>query len=185
MVAFLADFIINFNLGFYRNGLFVESRWEIMTDYFGYRMFIDLLVVVIIPLGFFSYSLPVNIIKILFIFKIYRLAVYDRDYLYLLSTKRKSKVVYKLFRLILILVFYCHVLACIFFYMDYTFYINDYNNYVENGYLWLLTAQCMPNIVGQFGWLGRYLYALYWSIGTVSTVGYGDIFPANPWENLF
>jgi|JI9StandDraft_1071089.scaffolds.fasta_scaffold370002_2 hypothetical protein len=43
----------------------------------------------------------------------------------------------------------------------------------------------MNNIVGQYGWSGRYLYALYWSIGTVSTVGYGDIFPANPWENLY
>jgi hypothetical protein len=43
----------------------------------------------------------------------------------------------------------------------------------------------MNNIVGQFGWQGRYLYALYWSIGTVSTVGYGDIFPMNPYENMF
>lgn len=156
-----------------------------MHRYIRKELIIDVWCVIILPLDYFTYNLALNILKLLFILKIMRLSRYDREFLYLLSTHRLLKLIYKFSRLILIIMFYSHVLACIFFFMDYTFYTSNFNNYVDNGYLWLLTAQCMNDIVLQYGWAGRYLYALYWSIGTVSTVGYGDIFPANPWENLF
>jgi len=81
-----------------------------------------------------------NLFKLLFVLKARRLSQYDEQYLYLLSTYRFGKAFYKFVRLVVLLLFYSHVLACIFFFMDYTFYLENYNNYVDNGYLWLLTA---------------------------------------------
>lgn len=169
------------NLGYYYHGQFINSRIQIIKKYLRFGFYVDLYCVIVIPLSFLDYDIVINLFQLLFVIKVSRLARYDKQYLYLLSTQRFWKTCYKFARLILILLFYSHVLACIFFFIDYTLYLENYKDYVENEYLWLMNAQCMPNIVGQYGWLGRYLYALYWSIGTVSTVGYGDIFPMNPY----
>jgi len=149
--------------------------------YARFDLYVDLYCVVIVGLTYFYYNLVLNLFKLLFVLKARRLGKYNQHYLYLLSTYRFGKACYKFFRLVVLLLFYSHVLACIFFYIDYKLYLDNYGNYVDNGYLWLLSAPCMTNIVGKYGWSVRYLYALYWSVGTAATVGYGDIYPANPW----
>lgn len=139
-VLLFLDIIINLNLGYYQKGLFVGQRWEIFSMYARFDLYVDLFCVIIVQLTYFYYSLALNIIKLLFILKVRQLAKYDEQYLYLLSTYRLGKACYKFFRLVAILLFYSHILACIFFLIDYTFYLENYNGYVDKGYLWLLTA---------------------------------------------
>ena len=46
---------------------------------------------------------------------------------------------------------------------------------------WLVSAASMPNIIN-WDYTVHYLYAMYWSIITACTIGYGDITPLNPYE---
>lgn len=111
------------NLGYYHHGQFIDSRIQIIKKYLRFGMYVDIYCVIIIPFSFMHYNLIVNILSILFILKVARLSSYDKQYLYLLSTRRFWKTCYKFTRLIIILLFYSHVLACIFFFIDYTLYL--------------------------------------------------------------
>lgn len=86
-------------------------------------------------------------------------------------------------------------ISAIFFYIDYSLYINNTYPSEEN---WLTYSSCTFQINSQgeengtdliqtypgewYTWL---IYATYWSLQTISTVGYGDITPRNPRSVVF
>jgi hypothetical protein len=75
--------------------------------------------------------------------------------------------------------------ACIYFAIDYSYYVEKGNNY-ENGYIWLTGSKATNymNIIEDFDWLAWYIFALYWAVQTTSAVGYGKMTPRNPIEVL-
>lgn len=85
-------------------------------------------------------------------------------------------------------------LSCIFFYIDYRFYVNGTYPIEENWLTWTMCA-FQNTATGQVGtdlletypdqWYIWLNYAMYWSLQTVSTVGYGDITPRNPPSVVF
>jgi hypothetical protein len=104
--------------------------------------------------------------------------------------------VYRLIKLLLFMLFILTWLSSIFFFIDYQFYINDTYPYTEN---WLTYSVCTFSVdyAAQttngtdliktypemwYVWLN---YGIYWSLQTISTVGYGDITPRNPPSVIF
>lgn len=59
--------------------------------------------------------------------------------------------------------------------------------YYNNGYLWLTGSSTTDqmDLIQTFNWYVWYIYALYWSVQTSATVGYGNITPRNPQEVFF
>ena len=101
---------------------------------------------------------------------------------------------YKLTRLITYMLFILVWLSSIFFYIDYRFYVNQTYTGSQN---WLTFTMCAfqvqdgisygTDIIQQYPeqWYIWLNYAIYWSLQTVSTVGYGDITPRNPVSVVF
>lgn len=97
-----------------------------------------------------------------------------------------SFAIYKFLRMVFLIFFVTNLIACIYFSIDYYYYVQKGFNY-QNGYLWL-TGSSITNyidIITSFDWYGWYIYALYWAVQTSSSVGYGNITPRNPVEVLY
>jgi len=78
-------------------------------------------------------------------------------------------------RLYLIILFTCNITACIFYYIG----LETYDTYGTN---WMDTIE-YTEATDSLGTI--YLFSLYWSIATMSTVGYGDVTARNPVEVFY
>jgi hypothetical protein len=106
--------------------------------------------------------------------------------------------VYRLARLLLYMLFILIWISSIFFYIDYRFYLNG--EYTGN-YNWLTSSECTTQVLLVDGaiilnstdlittypnmWYIWLNYSIYWSLQTVSKVGFGDITPKNPPSAIF
>ncbi|XP_020277279.1 potassium channel KAT3-like isoform X1 [Asparagus officinalis] len=77
-------------------------------------------------------------------------------------------------KLISVTLFTVHCVACINYLMAVKYKSKDHT--------WL--GHVVPKFEDRSIWLG-YIYAMYWSITTLTTVGYGDIYAANTGEKVF
>ncbi|CAL4947750.1 unnamed protein product [Urochloa decumbens] len=80
----------------------------------------------------------------------------------------------RLVKLIGVTLFALHSSACIFLWMAF--------HHRDKGQTWL--GSQVPGFADRSVWVG-YTYAVYWSITTLATVGYGDLHAVNPGEMAF
>lgn len=107
----------------------------------------------------------------------------DKSIIHNLTITKYLLSLYKLVRVIVTTWLLTTWAACIYFAIDYYYYQDVGNGYREQGQLWLVNSQVVDglDIITSFpNWYIWYLYALYWSIQTSATTGYGDITPQNP-----
>ena len=79
-------------------------------------------------------------------------------------------------KMIIICFFFCHINACIFSWVA-RFFQDDPNGwYVDS---WIAAQGC----TGDMGM--EYRVALYWSVTTLTTVGYGDVIPTTNAERIY
>jgi hypothetical protein len=77
--------------------------------------------------------------------------------------------------------------SSIYFAIDFKYY-QQKGYYYQTGQLWLTNSNSVGNIdvITNFNhWYVWYEYAVYWSMQTSSTCGYGDMTPRNPEEVLY
>jgi hypothetical protein len=66
-------------------------------------------------------------------------------------------------------------------------WVYDTNYYGPNtpNLCWIYNASAFSKIVVLEPWYNQYLYSLYYSIGTMTTIANGDIVPLNPLSTLY
>jgi hypothetical protein len=128
-----------------------------------------------------------NYIRGIFLIRIYQLFDIDNDFQKLVQHQLRLYVFYMLFRLIVSFFFASHYIGIFIINLGIGFYLVDYQVYSSNFYgpntplyCWIYNAQAFSQIVITLDWVDQYVYLIYFSTGTMTTIAYGDITPLNP-----
>ena len=165
------DIIVNFNLAYYDNrSKLVYDRRDISRNYMKFWFWIDLVSVFpfyIVALAIagkmgaestMSYQDPLNLLRL---FKLARLVRLHRVFSFFSIVKYSRKisfVAYTLMRNFSVAVFWCHLWACIMF-----FIARQYNFDPDNTWI--------GSVNSDMSGFERYILSLYWSVVTVSGRG--------------
>ena len=177
------------NTQFEKYGYLISNRREIMEEYFGLSLGLDILGLVILIIYLAAGNPSLIYLKLFFYTNLYTIAHIDDIILHRLELHLYGYAVYRLIKLEVVIVFIVFWLSAIFFAIDYKFYV-DGGPYVGTSN-WLTNEPCTTgytrqgevfnlDIIQKYEWYVWLNYAAYWCLQTISTVGYGDFTPRNP-----
>ncbi len=156
-IIFLIDIAINFNTGYIEREQLVSNRRLISKNYLKTWFFFD--VISVVPFELFSLVFPyARMIRVFRLLKLVRFFKLTRITQTIQQIKSKNVINPSILRMV-ILVFWiilsAHFIACIWIFLGYT------SEELTDG--------------------ENYLRAIYWTMTTITTIGYGDITPkTNP-----
>lgn len=167
-------------MGYYAKGVVVTNKSKIIHRYMHYEFYLDVIstIAIILQVSFHDrYSFLVWV-PFLFYLKIHYIYQMNKFIEIKLQLMRKGKAAYQIFRLIIEILFICHLFSCLFYGAG--CYEVDVR---KNSESWLLESSLANNIY-ELPQSTQYLYAFYWAVTTMLTVGYGDVTAKNPTEVL-
>ena len=78
-----------------------------------------------------------------------------------------------------------HIIGIGFYLVDWYVYTTNYYGPNTPNYCWIYGSQAYTELIILFEWANQYLYVMYFSIGTMTTIAYGDITPLSPLSALY
>ena len=170
------DCIVTFNTKIYLAGFSVKKRSSIAWNYIKRYSIIDLSACLAIALTFGERSSYPDLQLLLLLKLLFGqpdLANRIRDFI--VKTNRSTESLYDLLSLGSKIIISAHVMACLWYFISFAHYERTPE---ENS--WLREKDLINK-----DWSIKYLNAIYWSVTTMLTVGYGDITPKNEVEVFF
>ncbi|CAK82651.1 unnamed protein product (macronuclear) [Paramecium tetraurelia] len=164
IVILAVDIIMRLNVQIYNKGTVITQTKQIIVQYFRKEFLIDFGGLLGLLAFLFSQFTP---LKYLFVLKIKELSNFMEVFKYEIDPKGKFKSHLKLMTLLITVVLLAHCFACV--------WIGVGQHSLNNNWIVLRDLQ-------NAHWLEIYVNGLYFAITTMTTVGYGDITPINPYE---
>lgn len=113
----------NMNTAYYQKGKLIKNRLIIAKKYLHFRLWIDLISTLVLTIYIASNTPSLIYIKFLFYIKIYSLLQIDKSINHYLELHRISFAIFRLVRIILFIWFITTWVGCIFFAIDYHYYL--------------------------------------------------------------
>lgn len=170
-IIYVFDIILNFHTAYYYHGELRSSRKDIVAHYLKTYFMWDIISILGIP----GILFPTTFWHDLLFFNLLRLyhvpGYMNRIEDYFQFNKYIGSIV-KLLKLSLIIFIFAHIFACIFYAV--TLVETDEQSWLQNDDMNLI-GRPIEDI---------YIASLYYSITTMATVGYGDIYPRSKLERV-
>ncbi|CAD8047017.1 unnamed protein product [Paramecium sonneborni] len=166
--SFILEILIKFNTCFYHKGTVIENRYQIAKNYLRTSFFFD--VFVIIPF-FLSLRFQLDYLDLVLILKVFQITKFSGNLFDRLELTSSQIAIFDLVKLGYTILAVAHFCACLWFLVGTTG--DDTNTWV------------IKNDLQDQPWLNQYLTSFYFSIVTMTTIGYGDITPQNLRERIF
>jgi len=120
-----------------------------------------------------------NWVKVLWILKIYPFLNIVRHFEKLTQLYLITNTLYSVFRLTLYAYLYSHYMGIFFYLVSYAVYESNFYGPNTPNIVWVYNSWAFYQMVF-LPWYQMYLYIMYFSIGMLTTIAYGDITPKNP-----
>ncbi|CAD8054277.1 unnamed protein product [Paramecium sonneborni] len=166
--SFILEILIKFNTCFYHKGTVIENRYYIAKNYIRTSFFFDIFV--IIPF-FLSLRFQVDYLDLVLILKVFQIKKFSGNLFDRLELSTNQIAIFDLIKLGYTILAVAHFCACLWFLVGSTG--NDQTSWV------------VKNNIQNEPWHTQYLTSFYFSIVTMTTIGYGDITPLNLRERIF
>ncbi|KAL4445703.1 hypothetical protein ABPG74_006254 [Tetrahymena malaccensis] len=175
----LIDIYIGFYQGFYEFGCVQNNRLQIAKRYFKNRFYIDL---IMLNCYLFNYMYQHNIsILLTIIFSVIQVnnkVKQINDYFKLSS---RFPFWFDILKLLVTILIIAHICGCGFHYVSQMSLKSHFDQIFKDGNSNWIDFQGLK----YSDWKTRYVYSLYFSVITMATVGYGDVFPVNLNERVY
>ena len=184
---YLLDIILKLNTGYFESGVIIKDRRKIAKHYLKRKMSWDLISVLVLFGPLISTSEPTtqhtcglcisifNSYKLFFFVKVYQLIDIYHVWEEILQNDDNIEGILSLLKLFLQVVFIAHLMACVWNYIGLTERDKGNGTWFDK----------YTNIDFRAEWTTQYVFALYWSLATMVTVGYGDVSATNRPEVIF
>ncbi|EDK31609.1 voltage and ligand gated potassium channel protein (macronuclear) [Tetrahymena thermophila SB210] len=182
--VFLLDFLLNLNTAFFNKDAIEINRKKIIQKYFSSHIFFtDAICLFVIGSNVIAnYDLIYNpknkfstfSYNVLIFLKLNGLNSKTSRFSYVFILKENQKHILKLFNQLLGVITIAHIVCIAWYCLG----LYEQNNGYANSWLDKYGFTDLSQIQ-------KYIYSLYWSITTMTTVGYGDISATNDIEALF
>ena len=135
------------NTGYYHQGILFTDRLKVSQNYFKKYFLIDFVAIVTVSTCFFTGSMILNYIKVLFYLKVVNLNKIDTIYQKMLIFYLKWNMIYLIFRQIIIVLISTHYLGVVFFAIDNYVYSTNYYGPSTPALCWVYNAQAYSQLI--------------------------------------
>ncbi len=174
-VLLIIDSLLKFMTGYYENGIVIVDKQKIISHYLKRGIFFDFLSYCpIIAQPFLKTSkiggIILKMLQLLIFCKIKRVKIIMVNFQEIISVKGKHDYILNLLHLAFSIVFFSHIIACI-------WHGISYYNLEQNSWLDYEKLRNLP-------WFNRYCKTLYWAVSVMVTISNGQIQPQNNTESV-
>ncbi len=166
------DIFFNFFIGYYEKGLFIRNRGKILSHYLSGDFWLDSLSLFFLIFSLFSNESPYY--SLIFMINLLKLNKIRKKLIFFFDNRGKRAFLARISWLSFTIIFLSHLFSC-------TWYIIarlelSWDSYADT---WIHKQSLFYD-----HWQIKYVFAFYYSIVTIVTVGYGDVTPSNTIERI-